>query len=225
MIKSKIAALSLSAFAMMTLGGCVIAADNSQVISPVVTHSTADISPIASTATNLREQQSGVYAIEPNHTKIFWRVTHMGFSNYTAGLDKISGEINFNADDVTKSSVNIAIDPNVIVTGNPSFDKEIADLFFETAKYPTMTFVSTKLVKTGDVTGELTGNLTFHGVTKPVTLKVKFNGGKTHPMMNVPAMGFSAVGSFKRSDFGVDKYVPMVRDEVNLLIEVEAVEK
>ncbi|WP_240007008.1 YceI family protein [Pseudaquidulcibacter saccharophilus] len=223
MKRTKILTFSAAALAISTLGGCVIT-DNSQVVSSVVSAPT-EISPIASTAANLKEQPSGTYEIEPTHSKVFWRVTHMGFSNYTAALNKVSGTLNFDSANVTNSKVDITIDPNVVDTGNPAFDKEIADLFFETGKYPTIKFVSTSLVKTGDVTGSLTGNLTFHGVTKPVTLQVKFNGGKLHPMRGVQAMGFSAVGSFKRSDFGADKYVPMVGDEVNLIIETEFLKK
>jgi polyisoprenoid-binding protein YceI len=95
---------------------------------------------------------------------------------------------------------------------------------FQTSKYPKANFVSTQIVKTGENTGTVTGNLTLAGVTKPVTLKVTFNGGRDVPIPFQPyRIGFDAAGTIKRSDFGLTHMVwsGMVSDEVNLTINCE----
>lgn len=183
------------------------------------------ISALKSDAKTLAAQPSGAYDIDPNHTRVFWRLTHMGTSNYTASFTNVTGTINFDAKNVTKSSVDVNIDPSVVTTGMPNFNTEISNDFLEAPKYNTINFKSTSLVKTSATTGVLKGNLTFHGVTKPVDLIVNFNGATTNPFSKKNQLGFSARGSIKRSDFGVVKYIPLVGDQVNLIIEVEAQKK
>uniref|UniRef100_UPI002608A522 YceI family protein n=1 Tax=Asticcacaulis sp. TaxID=1872648 RepID=UPI002608A522 len=96
--------------------------------------------------------------------------------------------------------------------------------FFDAAKYPTATFKSTKVDVTGKDTANVTGNLTIHGVTKPVTLAVKLNKIGAN-MKGVKTAGFSATGQIKRSDFGMGAYVPAVSDEITLVITAEANKK
>ena len=93
--------------------------------------------------------------------------------------------------------------------------------WFDAAKFPSATFVSTKVEKTSATKGKVTGDLTIHGVTKPVVLDVTFNGAGQNPIAAVPQLGFSATTKIKRSDFGVAQYIPMVGDEVTLTIESE----
>jgi polyisoprenoid-binding protein YceI len=105
-----------------------------------------------------------------------------------------------------------------------TFDQEISesDAYFNSAAFPAITFKSTEVTTTGHNTGTVTGDLTFRGVTKPVTLDVLYNGTASFPWApDQPKIGFSATGSLKRSDFGMDILVPSVSDEVDLLIEVE----
>src|SRR5688572_9271881 len=90
--------------------------------------------------------------------------------------------------------------------------------FFDVAKYPTITFKSTKVEKTSDTTGKVHGDLTMHGVTKPIVLDAKFNAGGPHPMMKKHALGFSSTTTIKRSEFGMGYGVPMVADDVNVRI-------
>ena len=98
-------------------------------------------------------------------------------------------------------------------------------MFLNSSQYPKINFVSTKVERLTEATGKVHGDLTLHGVTKPVTLDVTLNGAKTHPMRGGGALGFSASTTFKRSDFGVKNMVPMVGDEVTVLIEAEFLEK
>lgn len=167
-------------------------------------------------------QPSGIYKIDPTHTSVTWKVMHMGVSDYTARFDKVDGELNFNSADPTKSTVKITIPASSVSTGNPDFDKEIAGAkFLGGDKHPNITFVSTKVTKTGADTGKVTGDLTLNGITKPVTLDVKFHGGIVHPMGKGHDLGFAATTTFKRSDFNVSNYIPMVGDEIKLAVETE----
>lgn len=183
------------------------------------------LTQITATEASLKAQPKGTYNIEPTHTTVVWRLTHMGLSNYTARFDKISGTIDFDPAKVTSSKANIAIETKSVSTGLPKFDQEIAEKFLNSEKNPTINFVTTSLVKTGPVTGKMNGNLTLNGVTKPVSLNVVFNGGKEHPFAKKQALGFSASGSFKRSDFGVNNFIPMIGDNIDVIIEVEAIKQ
>ncbi|WP_169800606.1 YceI family protein, partial [Sphingobium cloacae] len=90
--------------------------------------------------------------------------------------------------------------------------------WFDAAKFPTMHFVSTKVVKTGPKTATISGNLTLHGVTKPVTLNASFNAAAVNPLSKAYTLGFKASGRIKRTDFGVSKYAPLVSDETTITI-------
>lgn len=96
-----------------------------------------------------------------------------------------------------------------------------AEPYFNTTKFPAMTFVATKIERTGDTTGKITGDFTMLGVTRSVTLDATFIGGGEHPMMKTPTLGFSATGSLKRSAFGLEKLIPMVGDDVTFDVQAE----
>ena len=167
-------------------------------------------------------QPAGVYEMDSRHTSVTWKVLHMGVSNYTARFNKVEGTLNFNPADPTKSVLNAKIETASVDTGLPDFNKEIAGpKFLGGDKTPTITFDSTQITKTGADTGKVTGNLTLNGVTKPVTLDVKFYGGIVHPMGKGHDLGFSATTKIKRSDFNITEYIPMVGDEIEIAIETE----
>jgi polyisoprenoid-binding protein YceI len=173
---------------------------------------------------------AGEYVLENTHASVTWRVKHLGLSNYPARFVKFDSTINLDPKDVTKSSVTVTIDPRSVRTEFPfpekeDFDKVVAEKFLRAGEHPSITFASTGLTATGATTGKLTGNLTLAGVTKPVTLDVTLNGAKEHPFRKVPVLGFSATGSFKRSDFGLTDLIPMISDEVELMIEAEFLKK
>ena len=167
-------------------------------------------------------QPAGLYKLDPTHTSVTWKVLHMGVSKYTARFSEVEGTLDFNSADVTKSKLKVKIPTASVSTGNPKFDTEIAGAkFLGGDKTPTITFDSTKIVKTGADTGTVTGDLTLNGVTKPVTLDVTFYGGIVHPMGKGHDIGFSAKTKFKRSDFKITEYIPMVGDEIEVAIETE----
>jgi len=167
---------------------------------------------------------AGNYKLDPTHASITWSLSHAGLSNYTARFDDISGALDFNPDAPENSSVDIRIDPKSVNTGLPNFDEEIATSgnYFDANQFPEIRFISTDIKLTGEATGMITGNLTLKGITKPVTLDVTFNGaGKSfgHPGKT---LGFSAITSFKRSEYNMGHLVSFgIGDEVTLRIETE----
>lgn len=162
----------------------------------------------------------GTYHLDPKHASVTLKLSHMGLSYYTMRFDKIDASYSYDPANPAGSHIQVAIDPASIDTDSPSFNQEIAAQFLEAGKYPTIKFVSTAVHSNAGDKGQVVGDLTFHGVTRPITLEVIFNGtGKG--MQGEQRMGFSGVATIHRSDFGVTKYVPLVGDDVTVLIETE----
>ena len=164
------------------------------------------------------------YDLDPNHTRIDFSWTHFGFSHPMGRFDRFDGDFRFDPADPTKSSVTVAIPIESIDTGVAKLDAHLkTDEFFDVAKYPTATFKSTRVERSGEHGLKVTGDLTLHGVTKPVVLDVTVNKVGRHPMAGRDAAGFDASATIKRSDFGISNYVPNVSDEITLSISTEAI--
>ncbi len=175
---------------------------------------------------------SGTYVLEKTHASFAWKVKHMDLALYSARFTKFDATITYDAAKPTNSAVSVTVDPNSIRTDYPfpekeDFDKKLATdaKIFNSAAFPEIKFVSTKLVSAGQNTGKLSGNLTFLGVTKPVTLTVELTGAtKSHRFTKAPALGFSASGKIKRSDFGMTVFTGAVADDVELEIHGEFIQ-
>ncbi len=166
------------------------------------------------------------YRFEPEYTQGIFRWNHLGFSHPAAQFSQGEGTLEFDADDPTKSSVTVAIPLAKITTGVPDLDEEFqSSKFFETAKFPTATFKSSKVEK-GAMPDQLkvSGELNLHGVTKPVMLVVTIIKVGTNPRNSLPTVGFEATVVLKRSDFGLGKFVPQVSDEIRMDINAQAVD-
>jgi polyisoprenoid-binding protein YceI len=180
---------------------------------------------------------AGEYSMDLAHTSVNFRLTHIGLSHYTARFTKMDGKLAFDPANPAAQSVAATIDAGSLQTNYPDpakldFDSQIEKEFLEAAKFPQISFKSTKVEPTGPRTAKVTGDLTLHGVTKPVVLDATFNGGyPKNDMMGPARIGFSAKGTFKRSDFGISYGVPApgttmgVGDEVEVTIETEFSEK
>ncbi len=172
---------------------------------------------------------AGTFKIDPTHASVTWKVMHMGLSNYTARFATMDATLTFDPAKPETSKLTASVDPMSIKTDFPFVEKENFDkVLGESAKWfngnvaKSITFTSTAVKMTGAKTADVTGDLTLLGVTKPVVLKVTFNGGMAaHPMSKKPAVGFSATGTVKRSEFGMTGGIPFVGDDVALLIEAE----
>jgi polyisoprenoid-binding protein YceI len=163
------------------------------------------------------------YKMDPGHTNVLFSWNHFGFSNPTANLGLGEGTIVFDDKDPSKSSVDVTLPLAGLDTHMPALDEHLKKPdFFDADKYPTVTFKSTNVQAVGGNKFKVTGNLTVHGVTKPVVLDATLNKSGEHPMMKVQTVGFDATASLKRSDFGVGAYVPNVSDEIQIHITTEA---
>jgi polyisoprenoid-binding protein YceI len=185
--------------------------------------------------TKTMDVPAGDYELDLTHTSLVFRVNHMGLSNYTARFTKIDGDLYFDPKNPATSRVNVTIDPKSIETDFPlttvDFDAELwGEKFLDANTHTTIIFKSTGIAVTGANTGIMTGDLTLHGVTKPITLNVTFNGGYLQIPMDPSKstrIGFSARGTLQRSAFGIGYGIPAagstlgVGDTVDVSIEAE----
>lgn len=163
------------------------------------------------------------YVIEQNHTKPRFEYSHLGYSIQLSRFDTVDGKITIDRAAKT-GSVDVTIDAKSVNTGSTLFNGHIqGEDFFDTAKYPTITFKSNKVKFDGDKVASVDGDLTIKGITKPVTLTVNSFLCMPHPMLKKDACGATATAKVKRTDFNMGKYAPYVGDEVTLTIPVESI--
>jgi len=163
------------------------------------------------------------YKLDPGHTMVLFSWNHFGFSNPSANLGQVDGTLVYDEAKPADSTVEATLPLAGLDTFVPKLDEHLKSAdFLDAAKYPNVTFKSTKVTAAGKGKLKVTGDLTVHGVTKPVTLDVTLNKVGPHPMMKVQTVGFDATATIKRSDFGVGAYVPNVSDEIKIRITTEA---
>ncbi|MFT8417797.1 MAG: YceI family protein [Acetobacter sp.] len=173
----------------------------------------------AQTVTQAAQAQSGTYAVEPAHTQVGFSVLHFGFTNYYGVFSNASGSLVLNAQAPASSKLSVTIPVASVQTTSSKLTDELkSPQWFDAAKFPNATFVSTSVKLDGQNNATVNGTLTLHGVTKPVTLSVHFLGAGVNPMDKKYTTGFEATGTINRSDFGIKTYVPYVSDAVALRI-------
>lgn len=166
------------------------------------------------------------YTLDPGHTQVEFTYNHFGFSNITGRFDQVEGSVVFDPETPSASSAKATIQIASLDAGVDKLDAHLKSAdFFDAEKFATAEFVSTAVEAVGAGKLKMTGDLTIHGVTKPVVFDVTINKVGEHPMKKVPAAGFDAHTTFKRSDFGIGLYAPNVSDEIKLEITVEATAK
>lgn len=162
------------------------------------------------------------YTLDKNHTYVLWGIDHLGFSTQY-GKWYATGQLVLDKDNPSQSKVDAKINVANMITGIPELDKHLESaLFFNTAKFPTATFVSNKVTPQGDNKATVDGTLTLRGVSKPVTLQVTLNKEGINPISNQQSVGFTATSTLSRSDYGINAFLPGVSDKVNLIIGGEA---
>ena len=167
-------------------------------------------------------QAADNYTFDPSHTYVQWHINHFGFSN-PSGKWMAEGTLVWDEAKPQEDKVNIVIHTSDVVTGIPKLDEHLkgAD-FFNVAKFPKATFVSDNVNVTGKDTAKVSGTLTVNGIAKPVTLDVKLNKSGVSPITQKQTLGFTGSTILKRSDFGINKYLPGLGDDVKIEIEGEA---
>ena len=182
---------------------------------------------ILALAAPLALAQTSNWTIDPAHSSIEFTVRHMSVSNIHGRFAIQSGKILLNEADITKSTVQVTIDAASVDTGVSMRDNDLkSPNFFEVASFPTASFTSTSVAKSGSGL-TVTGNLTLHGVTKPVVLDVEGPSAPAPGMDHKPHSGYSASTTLKRTDFGIAaKYPPaVIGDDVKMVIDLEVVKQ
>ncbi len=171
------------------------------------------------TSRNPADAESGTFAIEPNHTQVLFGISHLQFTTYYGNFSHVSGTLELSTKDPAASKVEVQIPVNTVSTTSDKLNGilQTAD-WLDAARFPTMTFRSTQVTRTGPGTANVTGDLTLHGITKPMTLNATFNAAGTSPGDQKYTIGFNASGVIKRSDFGIVKLLPYVGDDVTITI-------
>lgn len=164
------------------------------------------------------------YEFDKSHTRILFYVNHLGFSEIIGEFTDYDGYFTFDPQKPEDSSVEVTLKPAGIRTSSKALDDKLqGEDFFKSEQFSTIEFASNKIKAIGEKIGEVGGVVTMLGVSKPVILKVHFNKADYHPFTKDFVAGFSASATIKRSEFGMDSYLPMVGDEVRIEVQTEGV--
>jgi polyisoprenoid-binding protein YceI len=176
---------------------------------------------------------AGEYKTDHAHSTLIFRLNHLGFSHYTARFRRFDAQLQFDPRNLAATQLTATIDPRSLETDYPdpkyNFNEELTgEHWLDAAKFPEITFRTTQVEDLGNQAMRVHGELTLHGVTKPIVLEATYNGGYAgHPMDPQARVGFSAHGTLRRSDFGIAGGIPQagsnlgVGDEVAIVIESE----
>ena len=171
---------------------------------------------------DFKKVEGGRYKLDKSHARIVFSTSHLGFSTYYGFFGDLDARLDYDPKAPNKSALEVTINLNGLVTNDPKLDENLKSAdYFDVAKFPVATFKSNKAEATSATKGTITGDLTLHGVTKPVTLDVTLHGAGTNPVTQDHVVGFDATGSLSRSEFGIKTLVPFVGDEVKLTISCE----
>ncbi len=168
---------------------------------------------------------AGAYVLDTRQSSLAIRIPLMGgLSRYTMRFNKLSGSFDYDPASWQSTQVEITVDPRAVEAENTMFNRAIVR-YFEPDKYPVIRFHSTALVADANGRGKLSGDLTFHGVTRPITLDVQFNGFGSDPLGAGARMQFSGRGAIRRSEFGIIAGRPFADDRIDLVFDVEFAKK
>ncbi|QGZ63821.1 YceI family protein [Paraburkholderia acidisoli] len=208
--RSRLAALAVT----LAIGAALCAASLAactplRVVTHTVTRTEADVPP-------------GHYVMDAHHWSVIFDVDHFHYSRFVMRFDRAQAQLDWRTGGLETASVDATIDAASLDTNVAALDTMVKGAqMLDAARYPQIRFVSTHFERTGEGRGTLTGDLTIHGVTQPVTLEVTLNGYAPNPLTKQPTVGFAASGHFSRAKFGLSTWFPAVGDDVGVRIEAE----
>lgn len=167
------------------------------------------------------------FRLDPAHTQTIFTISHLGFSTITGSVHDLRGTLILDTSKMEQSTIAVTMGSDSIDTGFAIRDKDLqGPMFFNVAKFPTMTFKSTHITKTGAKTFDIKGDFTLLGITKSLVLKATFNRmAQDTTGTNVFKVGYTAITTIKRSDFGMKAYVPYIGDDVKVIINFEGIKQ
>jgi len=172
--------------------------------------------------TEIKALREGQYTIDKRHATILFKVDHMGFSKFIGRFNEFDATLDFDANQMENSRLEATVEMTSIDVNNENFEETLrGDEWFNTEEFPQAFFKTVSVENIEKNSADFNGQLTFLGRTAPVTVSVEFNGGGVNKLTFKYTIGFSASSTFKRSDFGLDNYVPTIGDEIELEIHAE----
>ncbi len=197
-VKKSITAVAL----LIMLSAC------SSVLTPLVT---------PKVNTDVVTLKSGQYSLDQSHAAVLFKVQHLGLSTYVGRFNAIDAELEFDPENVQDAKLTAVIDINSLDINDESLKQDLMeDTWFDQARYPQARFSTLNVTPIDDSRFEFTGELDWRGKQQPLVMTVVFHGGANYILTDKYTLGFSATGSFKRSGFGMDAYIPLVGDEVQI---------
>ena len=163
----------------------------------------------------LVEIKPGNYSLDPQHTSVLFKVNHMGLSTFVGRFNRFDASLQYNPEDIMQSRLQAVIEMDSVDVNNEKFERALKGKFwFNAVEYPQASFTTQSAERINDKQVKFTGLLNFLGVEKPIDLIVTFNGAGNNLLTGKYTLGFAATTSFKRSEFGLDQYIPAVGDEI-----------
>jgi polyisoprenoid-binding protein YceI len=177
--------------------------------------------PVAPSA-DPTQVRPGAYVLDPDHGKITWSVSHLGYSTYYGQFTGVAGKLELDPKAPEKSRLEVSLPLGGVITGSQRLNEHLAAPdFFDTVKFPTAMFTATKVEPTSPTTARITGDLNLRGTVRPFAIDATFNQAGIHPVDQRYTVGFDGRAVIKRSEFGINAYLPQLGDEVSLRIEGE----
>jgi len=178
--------------------------------------------------TDIQTVKGGKYSLDKDHASLLFKLNHLGFSTYVGRFNALDGALDFDPENIEKSTLEVTVDMASIDVNNAAFAEQLRGSdWLDATQFPQAVFKTTRYAGSKEKNSfSFEGDLTFHGVTKPVVLNGTFHGGGRNMLTRKNTLGFSANATFKRSDFGVSKFTSMgVGDDITLEINVEFQER
>lgn len=201
--RAAIRSAALLSLIFMTLSGC------STWLRPTLEQKVVEIKP-------------GNYQLDPAHTAVIFKVDHMGFSKFVGRFNEVSATLDFNAEQIELSSLQAIVNVASIDVNNAGLEESLRGRFWlDTERFPQAVFQTTSAQPISDKVVRFQGDLTLMGATHPITVDVTINGAATNRINGKYTMGFSAQAQFARSQFGLDQYLGVVGDNIELEIHSE----
>ena len=172
--------------------------------------------------TERKALRAGNYSLDQTHVAVHFRINHLGFADYLGRFETVQATLTFDEDDPTTAQVDAEIDMTSLDIANDEFAATLMGPdWFDVEAHPVARFTSDAITVTGETSGTMTGELTLHGVTAPVTFFVTFNGGARDLLRSAYVTGFSAHADIDRTDFGISRLSGVITDTVRIEIEAE----
>ncbi len=168
------------------------------------------------------ELRAGAYRLDPDHAILLWKVDHLGFSTFVGRFDRLDATLDFDPEQPAAAALEVMVETASVSTHVPGFADDLrSSSWLDTDRYPEARFVSRSIELTGPDTGRVSGDLTLLGVTQPVVLEVRFNGGASNLLTGRYTLGFAASAVIDRGAFGLSTFIPAIGREVTLEIHAE----